>query len=256
VRLAKEHQITILLIGHVTKEGSIAGPKMLEHMVDTVLYFEGEMNRQFRLVRAFKNRFGSTNELGIFEMHADGLHEVTNPSRLFLRHTAQQVPGSVVTAAVEGTRPLLVEIQALVTPSSGFGAPRRTVSGIDTNRLAIILAVLEKKMKLKFSQHDVFVNVVGGVDIDEPAADLAIALAVISSLNNQAIPGFTAAFGELGLGGELRPVSQGELRLQEIKKLGFERVILPPGLAEVAKRIGLAVQEAATIQEIQWTYTM
>lgn len=249
IRLAKERNLTLLIIGHVTKEGSIAGPKVLEHMVDTVLYFEGDRHKQFRIIRAFKNRFGSTNEIGIFEMRDTGLMEVLNPSEIFLQDRATETPGSVVVAAMEGTRPLLVEIQALVTPASGFGAPRRTVSGLDYNRLAIILAILEKKAQLPLSQQDVFCNVVGGVEIDEPAADLGIALAILSSLKNKAIPLTTAVFGELGLGGELRPVSFTENRLMEIQKLGFKYVILPKGKLIRKQFSGLTLQEVERIWE-------
>jgi DNA repair protein RadA/Sms len=249
IRLAKERNLTLLIIGHVTKEGSIAGPKVLEHMVDTVLYFEGDRHKQFRIIRAFKNRFGSTNEIGIFEMRDTGLMEVLNPSEIFLQDRATETPGSVVVAAMEGTRPLLVEIQALVTPASGFGAPRRTVSGLDYNRLAIILAILEKKARLPLSQQDVFCNVVGGVEIDEPAADLGIALAILSSLKNKAIPLTTAVFGELGLGGELRPVSFTENRLMEIQKLGFKYVILPKGKLIRKQFSGLTLQEVERIWE-------
>ena len=249
IRLAKAHHIALLLIGHVTKEGNIAGPKLLEHMVDTVLYFEGEAHRQFRIIRAFKNRFGSTNEIGVFEMRDTGLMEVSNPSAIFLRDRTEASPGSVVIASIEGTRPLLVEVQALVAPASGFGAPRRTVSGIDSNRLAIILAVLEKKAQYKLSQYDVFVNVVGGVEIDEPAADLGIALAILSSLKNKPLPPMTAVFGELGLSGEVRPVSHAHLRLQEIQKLGFTHVILPDAPCEPAIEKALALQKISRIWE-------
>ena len=246
-RLAKKLNFAVLIIGHVTKDGNIAGPKILEHMVDTVLYFEGDQHRQFRIIRSFKNRFGSTNEIGIFEMKESGLEEVLNPSKIFLQDRVKEEAGSVVVATMEGTRPLLVEIQALVTPNSGFGAPRRTVSGVDNNRLAIILAILEKKAGYKLSQCDVYLNVVGGVEIAEPAADLAMALAVISSLTNKPIPQMTAVFGELGLSGEIRPVNQAEARLQEIKKLGFERVILPKAKYSKAN---LEALEQKTVEKI------
>ncbi|MFA5927736.1 MAG: DNA repair protein RadA [Candidatus Margulisiibacteriota bacterium] len=249
IRIAKEKGFAILLIGHVTKEGSIAGPKVLEHMVDTVLYFEGDRNKQFRIIRAFKNRFGSTNEIGIFEMQETGLVEVKDPSLVFLQDRNSNEPGSVVVAAMEGSRPFLVEIQALVAPSSGFGAPRRTVSGVDYNRLAIILAILERKAGLKLSMQDVFINVVGGVEVTEPAADLAIALAVTSSLRNRPLPPLTAVFGELGLGGEIRPVSQSEARLQEISKIGFKKVILPVSKYSKKAFSGLEALEVSKIWE-------
>ncbi|MFH1428445.1 MAG: DNA repair protein RadA [Candidatus Margulisiibacteriota bacterium] len=249
IRLAKENHFTLLIIGHVTKEGSIAGPKILEHMVDTVLYFEGDRNKQFRIIRSFKNRFGSTNEIGIFEMRDCGLVEVTNPSEIFLQDRNTEEPGSVVVSTMEGSRPLLVELQALVTMSGGFGAPRRTVSGVDYNRLAIILAILEKKAGFKLSQFDVFLNVVGGVAITEPAADLAIALAIISSIKNKPLPQLTAAFGELGLGGEIRPVSQTEARISEISKMGFEKVIMPGGKYPKKAAEGLEVITAGKIWE-------
>ena len=237
IRLTKQSEVTLLIIGHVTKDGAIAGPKILEHMVDTVLYFEGDRHRQFRVIRSFKNRFGSTNEIGIFEMQAKGLTEVKNPSQIFLQDRNTEEPGSVVVATMEGTRPMLVEIQALVSSASGFGAPRRTVSGVDYNRLAIILAVLEKKAGYKLSQQDVFLNVVGGVEVAEPAADLAVALAVISSFKNKALPPMTAVFGELGLGGEIRPVNQAPARLKEIETMGFKQAIVPKGKYSTSKSI-------------------
>ncbi|MFC1478384.1 DNA repair protein RadA [Candidatus Margulisiibacteriota bacterium] len=249
IRLAKDNHFSLLIIGHVTKEGSIAGPKILEHMVDTVLYFEGDRNKQFRIIRSFKNRFGSTNEIGIFEMRDCGLVEVSNPSQIFLQDRSTEEAGSVVVSTMEGSRPLLVELQALVTQSSGFGAPRRTVSGVDYNRLAIILAILEKKAGFKLSQFDVFLNVVGGVAITEPAADLAIALAVISSIRNKPLPPLTAAFGEMGLGGEIRPVSQTEARLNEISKMGFEKVIMPGGKYPKQSARSLEIISASKIWE-------
>jgi len=227
ISLAKNKSVSLLIIGHVTKEGSIAGPKILEHMVDTVLYFEGDKKQQFRIIRAFKNRFGSVNEVGIFYMRKEGLVPIDNPSGILLQERSEAVPGSVVFPTMEGTRPLCVEIQALVSNASGFGIPRRTVSGIDNNRLSIILAILEKKAGYVLSNQDVFLNVVGGIYVSEPAADLAIALAIISSFKNISISLETIVLGELGLAGEIRAVSHIEQRLQEIKRMGFKKAILP-----------------------------
>ena len=233
IRLAKRRGTTVLLVGHVTKEGMIAGPKVLEHMVDTVLYFEGERGHQFRILRAVKNRFGPTDEIGVFEMTDGGLVEVPNPSALFLADRDPDAPegpvsGSAVFAGVEGTRPILVEIQALVAPSS-FATPRRAVVGWDAGRLHMVLAVLEARCGLALAGRDVYLNVAGGLRISEPAADLAVAAAVISSLTNQPLPAGTVVFGELGLSGEVRPVSQMDNRLKEAAKLGFSRAILPAG---------------------------
>ncbi len=225
-RIAKTVGCSVLFIGHVTKEGSIAGPKVLEHMVDTVLYLEGERHQQFRILRGIKNRFGSTNEIGIFEMQGIGMVQVKNPSQIFLQDRPQNTPGSIVIASVEGTRPLLVEIQALVSPA-GVGIPRRTCTGVDSNRLAIVVAVLEKKLNLHLYDQDIFVNVTGGVTIEEPAADLGIALAIISSFKNTPIPTDMIAAGEIGLGGEIRSVGQIDKRIAEAEKLGFKRFILP-----------------------------
>jgi DNA repair protein RadA/Sms len=231
IRLAKRRGTTVLLVGHVTKEGMIAGPKVLEHMVDTVLYFEGERGHQFRILRAVKNRFGPTDEIGVFEMTDAGLIEVANPSALFLADRDPDAPegpvsGSAVFAGVEGTRPILVEIQALVAPSS-FATPRRAVVGWDAGRLHMVLAVLEARCGLALAGRDVYLNVAGGLRISEPAADLAVAAAVISSLTNQPLPAGTVVFGELGLSGEVRPVSQMDNRIKEAAKLGFSRAILP-----------------------------
>lgn len=224
--VAKQNGIALGLVGHVNKEGNLAGPRVLEHMVDTVLYFEGERFRSHRLLRSVKNRFGATHEVGVFEMVQAGLAEVTNPSALFLAEYEAEATGSVVTATVEGTRPLLVEVQALAYPSP-LSSPRRAATGGEYNRLVQILAVLEKRVGLPLSKHDVWLNVVGGLEVEEPAADLAIALAVISSMRDLPLPGRTLVLGEVGLGGEVRGISQLEVRLHEAAKLGFERAIVP-----------------------------
>lgn len=226
IRHAKESGTIIMLIGHVTKEGQIAGPKVLEHMVDTVLYFEGERGHQFRILRAVKNRFGPTDEIGVFEMTDHGLDEVPNPSALFLDRRDEDVAGTVVFAGIEGSRPMLMEIQALVAPSA-LGTPRRAVVGWDTGRLAMVLAVLDTRCGLAMSGHDVYLNVAGGFSIREPAADLAVAAALISSLAARPLPHDGIVFGEVGLAGEVRPVSQAEARLSEASKLGFGRAIVP-----------------------------
>ncbi|TVQ36761.1 MAG: DNA repair protein RadA [Geminicoccaceae bacterium] len=221
VRWAKRRDAAILLVGHVTKEGQIAGPRVLEHMVDAVLYFEGERGHQFRILRAVKNRFGAANEIGVFEMQERGLVPVANPSGLFLAAHDDHLPGSVVFAGMEGTRPVLVEIQALVSPSA-YGTARRAVVGWDAGRLAMLLAVLEARLGIALGGRDVFLNVAGGLKITEPAADLAVVAALLSSLAGKAIPPRTVVFGEVGLGGELRPVAHAPLRAKEAVKLGFE----------------------------------
>jgi DNA repair protein RadA/Sms len=226
IRLAKRRGTTVLLVGHVTKEGLIAGPRVLEHMVDTVLYFEGERGHQFRILRSVKNRFGPTDEIGVFEMTGAGLEEVSNPSALFLADRHGEVSGAAVFAGMEGTRPVLVEIQALVGPS-GFGTPRRAVVGWDSGRLAMVLAVLETRCGLVFGSSDVYLNVAGGLRITEPAADLAVAAALVSSLTGRAVPSESVVFGEIGLSGEVRPVGQMNARLKEAAKLGFTRALLP-----------------------------
>lgn len=222
---AKLSGMAVFLIGHVTKEGSIAGPMTLEHLVDTVLYLEGDRSHAFRLLRTVKNRFGPTQELGVFEMRETGLAEVPNPSALFMAERAQEVPGSVVVPSLEGTRPILVEIQALVSPSS-LALPRRQTSGLDPGRVSLLVAVMEKRVGLAFSGQDVFVNVAGGVRLSEPAADLGVALALASSYLDRPVPLDTLVFGEIGLTGEIRAVSQPEARLREGQKLGFKRVVL------------------------------
>lgn len=230
LRLAKDRDIPVILVGHVTKEGAIAGPRLLEHLVDTVLYFEGEGKQALRILRGVKNRFGSTNEIGVFEMSETGLREVPNPSALFLDERPGGVSGSIVVPSVEGTRPLLVEVQALVG-ETGFGSPRRTVTGVNPNRVSLILAVLEKRAGVQLSDKDVFVNVVGGVRLDEPAVDLAVALALVSSLMEVPVPPELAAFGEIGLAGEVRAVDMARQRVAEAGKFGFRRCVLPKGCA-------------------------
>jgi DNA repair protein RadA/Sms len=234
--LAKKTGLTTFLIGHVTKDGAIAGPRVLEHMVDTVLYFEGERGHSFRILRAVKNRFGSTNEIGVFEMKEAGLKEVTNPSEIFLMERPLEVPGSAVVCSMEGTRPILVELQALVSRSF-LAVPRRTTIGVDHNRVALLIAVLEKKMGAKLFNQDIFVNVAGGVQVDEPAVDLGVVAAVASSHKEKNIDPRTVFFGEVGLAGEIRGISQAEARVKEAGKLGFERCILPASNAAQLKHI-------------------
>lgn len=226
MQLAKKKHCSIIIVGHVTKEGAIAGPKVLEHIVDTVLQFEGERSYSFRILRAQKNRFGSTNEIGIFEMHDDGLHEVKNPSEIFLSEREKEITGSVVTSSMEGTRPILLEIQALVTPSS-YGNPQRVATGFDYRRLSILLAVLEKRANLRLSAQNVFLNIAGGIRIDEPAVDLAVCCAIASNFSNKFAKNDTVVIGEVGLGGEVRSVSNIDKRIQEAAKLGFKKVVIP-----------------------------
>ena len=234
---AKKKHICIIIVGHVTKEGFIAGPKILEHIVDTVLQFEGESNHTFRILRAQKNRFGNTNEIGIFEMHEEGLMEVKNPSELFLSERERESPGSVVTASIEGTRPLLLEVQALVTPSN-YGYPQRVTTGFDQRRLSILLAVLEKRGNYRLSANNVFLNMAGGVKISEPAVDLAVCCAIASSLLDKVADNQTVVIGEVGLGGEIRSVGHIEKRIQEAEKLGFKRIIIPQNSAKNLKIAG------------------
>lgn len=226
IALAKKRGITVILVGHVTKEGLLAGPRLLEHMVDTVLYFEGERGHPFRLLRAVKNRFGPTDEIGVFDMTENGLVEVKNPSALFLSHRSQDVTGSCVFAGMEGTRPLLVEIQALVAPSF-LTNPRRSAVGWDPQRLSMVMAVLEARCGLNFGGKDVYLSVLGGLKITEPAADLAVAAALLSCMMNKPLPRHLIAFGEISLSGEIRPVSQAETRLKEATKLGFQEALFP-----------------------------
>ena len=227
IRYAKETGCSVVLVGHVTKDGTIAGPRVLEHMVDTVLSFEGERSHQYRILRAIKNRFGGTDEIGVFAMGGEGLGEVANPSALFLTQRDESVAGAVVFPAMEGTRPLLVEIQALVVRLASGATPRRAVVGWDSGRLAMILAVLEARCGLSFSTAEVYLNVAGGYRISDPAADMAVAAALVSALAERPLPADAVAFGEVSLSGELRPVAHGGLRLKEAAKLGFERALLP-----------------------------
>lgn len=226
IYLAKRRGVTVFLIGHVTKEGALAGPRILEHMVDTVLYFEGEVHHNYRILRSIKNRFGSTQEIGIFRMEENGLKEVANPSEIFLTERPLNVSGSIVVPCMEGTRPLLVELQALVS-STNFGVPRRMVNGVDYNRASLLFAVLEKRGGLYLQNQDVFLNVAGGVKLREPAIDLGIILAVASGFKNVPTPPRMVAFGEVGLGGEVRAVNQAEKRMMEAAKLGFEQCLVP-----------------------------
>ncbi|UXU54771.1 DNA repair protein RadA [Staphylococcus agnetis] len=226
MHIAKQMNIATFIVGHVTKEGQIAGPRLLEHMVDTVLYFEGDAHHAYRILRAVKNRFGSTNEMGIFEMKQSGLKSVPNPSEMFLEERSTNVPGSMIVATMEGTRPLLIEVQALVTPTT-FNNPRRMATGIDHNRLCLLMAVLEKKEGYLLQQQDAYIKVAGGVKLSEPAVDLGIIIATASSFKDQAVDGLDCFIGEVGLTGEVRRVSRIEQRVQEAAKLGFKRVIIP-----------------------------
>jgi DNA repair protein RadA/Sms len=233
-RLAKQLGITVILVGHVTKEGALAGPRVLEHIVDTVLYFEGDQNSSFRLIRAFKNRFGVVNELGVFAMTEKGLREVANPSALFLSHHESQVAGSCITVTMEGTRPLLIEVQALVDESHAPN-PKRLCVGLEQNRLAMLLAVLHRHAGVACFDQDVFINAVGGVKISEPAVDLAVLLSIVSSLKNKPLNDKLIVFGEVGLAGEVRPVTGGQVRLKEAAKLGFTQAIVPKANAPKSK---------------------
>ncbi len=228
IQIAKAKNISFFLIGHITKEGFIAGPKVLEHMVDTVLQFEGERTHAYRVLRAIKNRFGSTNEIGIFEMTGTGLVEVRNPSEVFLSQRSKGISGSTVSASMEGTRPILIEVQALVS-SSGYSVPQRTATGFDYKRLAILIAVLEKKIGIHLSKFDVFINIAGGIKIDEPSIDLAAAISICSSFKDTSIDHDMLILGEIGLSGEIRGISFAERRIQEAIKLGFKKVVLPKG---------------------------
>ncbi len=233
--MAKRTGIPTFLVGHVTKEGAIAGPRLLEHMVDTVLYFEGDRNHVFRILRAVKNRFGSTNEIGVFEMKESGLQEVTNPSAVFLSERPENAPGSVVTASMEGTRPILVELQALAS-STSFGTPRRTILGLDQNRVALLVAVMEKQLGMHLMGHDIFMNVAGGVKIMEPAVDMGIVSAIASSFLDRPIRKDTMVVGEVGLAGEVRAVGNVDIRISEAKKMGFSRIVAPAGCLKRMKR--------------------
>ncbi|HEX9051601.1 MAG TPA: DNA repair protein RadA [Anaeromyxobacter sp.] len=247
--LAKTTETPVFLVGHVTKDGAIAGPRVLEHMVDTVLYFEGGGAHPYRVLRAHKNRFGSASEIGVFEMKAGGLAEVANPSALFLSERPEDAPGSAVAAVLNGTRTVLVEVQALVSPI-GYGTPRRTALGIDSNRVALLAAVLEKKVGMEILSCDIFVNVAGGLSVDDPAADLACVAALASSFRDRALPARTLVLGEVGLAGEVRAVSQPEIRLAEAARLGFERAIVPAASARHAEvPAGIAIEGVATVAE-------
>lgn len=246
---AKRTGIPTFLVGHVTKEGAIAGPKLLEHMVDTVLYFEGDRNQVFRILRAVKNRFGSTNEIGVFEMKERGLEEVPNPSAVFLSERPEAAAGSVVTASMEGTRPILVELQAL-TSGMSYGTPRRTVLGLDPNRVALLTAVMEKKIGMHLMGHDIFMNVAGGVRVVEPAVDLAIVAAVASSFLDKPVDGGTLVVGEVGLAGEVRAIGQVEPRIYEAKKMGFTRCLIPYGnLKRLPPMDGIAAEGVRSVSE-------
>jgi DNA repair protein RadA/Sms len=248
IRFAKQKGTAVLLVGHVTKDGQIAGPKVVEHMVDAVLYFEGDRGHQYRILRAVKNRFGPTDEIGVFEMSDGGLAEVTNPSRLFMGSDERPTPGTAVFAGMEGTRPLLIEVQALVSPSP-LGTPRRTTVGWDSNRLAMILAVLEARAGVQIGQNDVYLNVAGGLKVREPAADLAVAAALLSSLTGTVIPPGTAVFGEIALSGAIRPVGQTEARLKEAQKLGLKEAVVA-ATAEQPSVKGLKVKGLETIMDL------
>jgi DNA repair protein RadA/Sms len=247
--MAKRTGIPTLLVGHVTKDGAIAGPKLLEHMVDTVLYFEGDRNHIFRILRAVKNRFGSTNEIGVFEMKDKGLDEVANPSAVFLSERPAGAPGSVVAASMEGTRPILVELQALAS-ATNFGTPRRTILGLDPNRVALLAAVMEKKLGMHLMSHDIFMNVAGGVKVAEPAVDLSIVAAVASSFLDKAVPDRTVVLGEIGLTGEVRAIGQVETRISESRKMGFTRCLVPESnLKRLPALDGIEITGIKTVAE-------
>ncbi len=248
IRFAKESGSALVLVGHVTKDGTIAGPRVLEHMVDTVLSFEGERSHQYRILRATKNRFGGTDEIGVFAMAEGGLEQVANPSALFLTHRGEAVSGAVVFPALEGTRPVLVEIQALTVRLASGATPRRAVVGWDSGRLAMILAVLEARCGLSLSTAEVYLNVAGGYRLSDPAADLAVAAALVSALAERPVPADTVAFGEVALSGELRPVAHGALRLKESAKLGFERALVPASLK--AEGAGMALSGFRSLRDL------
>lgn len=249
MQLAKGLGISIFIVGHVTKEGTVAGPRVLEHMVDTVLYFEGDRHASYRILRGVKNRFGSTNEIGVFEMRQNGLVEVENPSEFMLNGKPENASGSVVACSMEGTRPILIEIQALVC-SSNFGMPRRTAAGTDYNRVNLLMAVLEKRVGLHLSNYDAYVNIAGGIKMNEPAVDLGIVMAIVSSYKNQPIDEKTIVFGEVGLSGEVRAVNMPEQRVAEAKKLGFTTCIMPEVSREVVNNVkGIKIVGVKTINE-------
>ena len=247
MQLAKKQGVMIFIVGHVTKEGTVAGPRVLEHMVDTVLYFEGDRHAAYRILRGVKNRFGSTNEIGVFEMREDGLSEVANPSEYMLSGRPENASGSVVACSMEGTRPILIEIQSLVCRTS-FGIPRRTAAGTDFNRVNLLLAVLEKRLNMPLSACDAYINIAGGIRMNEPAIDLAMVLAIISSYQDKPIDEKTIVFGEVGLSGEVRAVSMARQRVMEAKKLGFGRVILPKVSADAMEPVdGIRLVGVATV---------
>ncbi len=247
--LAKHLSVPIFLVGHVTKEGFIAGPKVLEHIVDTVLYVEGEATHAFRILRAVKNRFGSTNEIGVFEMKDSGLAEVVSPSEFFLSERAQPTPGSVVMPSLEGSRPILIELQALVVPTS-FGIPRRTAEGVDVNRVSLLVAVMEKRLGVHLGNQDIFVNIAGGMKVEEPAADLGVIAAIASNAKDRMVDPESVIFGEVGLGGEVRGVSQSEVRVKEASRLGFKRCLLPKQNREKMKGAkGIELIGVSSVQE-------
>lgn len=253
MNISKSKGISTFIVGHVTKEGSLAGPKLLEHMVDTVLYFEGERYNTYRLLRAVKNRFGSTNELGVFEMKANGLEELENPSKVLISEKPSDASGSVIVSTVEGTRSMLLELQALVA-TTNFGYPRRTTTGVDNNRVALILAVLEKVVGLQIQNQDVFVNIIGGLKINDPSMDLGIALAVASSFKNIPIDASVVVTGEIGLTGEVRTVSFIEKRIIECEKLGFKKMIIPRGnyLNEFKKEYSLEIVPVSNLRQAMY----
>ena len=247
--LAKNRGVPIFLIGHITKEGSIAGPKILEHIVDTVLYFEGERHHNHRIVRAVKNRFGAANEVGVFEMTGNGLMPVANPSQMFLQERPQNVAGSIVTACMEGTRPLLVEIQALVSGTK-YGTGRRMTQGLDQNRVALLIAMLEKRASIQLTGDDVFVNIAGGLEVDEPAADLGVVTAIVSSFKNVNVDPHTAVFGEIGLTGEVRGAMQASVRAREAQALGFKKIVMPASnVAGLERLLGVRIVGVKSVDE-------
>ena len=250
MQIAKGMGVTIFIVGHVTKEGVVAGPRVLEHMVDTVLYFEGDRHASYRILRGVKNRFGSTNEIGVFEMRESGLKEVENPSEYMLDGKPENASGSVVACSMEGTRPILVEIQALVCPSS-LAFPRRTADGADLNRVNLLLAVLEKRLGLRLSSSDVYVNIAGGIRMREPAVDLGIVMALISSFKDRVIDEKTIVFGEVGLSGEVRAVSMAKQRVMEARKLGFETVIMPEACRKSVGTVeGIELKTVRTVKDV------
>ena len=249
MQLAKGLNISIFIVGHVTKEGTVAGPRVLEHMVDTVLYFEGDRHASYRILRGVKNRFGSTNEIGVFEMQQSGLVEVKNPSEFMLNGKPENASGSIVACSMEGTRPILIEIQALVCQSN-FGLPRRTAVGIDYNRVNLLMAVLEKRIGLPLSNYDAYVNIAGGIKMNEPAIDLGLVMAIVSSYKNKPIPEEMIVFGEVGLSGEVRAVTMPEQRVAEAKKLGFKTCVIPEVSVKLVEKIeGIEIVGVKNVNE-------